>query len=64
MMSLSLGGPVVIPGATNNGASSISQALDIAVESGIVTVVAIVAMEPIATAPSLSRTMQRIKAAQ
>ena len=41
VMSLSLGGPVVIPGATNNGASSISQALDIAVESGIVTVVAI-----------------------
>ena len=41
VMSLSLGGPVVIPGATNNGASSISQALDVAVESGIVTVVAI-----------------------
>ena len=41
VMSLSLGGPVVIPGATNDGASSISQALDIAVESGIVTVVAI-----------------------
>jgi len=41
VMSLSLGGPVVIPGATNDGASSISQALDIAVEAGIVTVVAI-----------------------
>jgi len=41
VMSLSLGGPVVIPGATNDGASSISQALDVAVESGIVTVVAI-----------------------
>ena len=41
VMSLSLGGPVVIPGATNNGASSISQALDVAVEAGIVTVVAI-----------------------
>ncbi|MED6305781.1 MAG: S8 family serine peptidase [Candidatus Thermoplasmatota archaeon] len=41
VMSLSLGGPVVIPGATNNGGSSISQALDVAVESGIVTVVAI-----------------------
>ena len=41
VMSLSLGGPVVIPGATNNGASSISRALDIAVEAGIVTVVAI-----------------------
>ena len=41
VMSLSLGGPIVIPGATNNGGSSISQALDIAVEAGIVTVVAI-----------------------
>ena len=41
VMSLSLGGPVVIPGATNNGASSISRALDVAVEAGIVTVVAI-----------------------
>ena len=41
VMSLSLGGPVVIPGATNNGGSSISQALDVAVEAGIVTVVAI-----------------------
>ena len=41
VMSLSLGGPIVIPGATNNGASSISQALDVAVEAGIVTVVAI-----------------------
>ena len=40
-MSLSLGGPIVIPGATNNGDSSISQALDVAVEAGIVTVVAI-----------------------
>ena len=36
-----MGGPVVIPGATNNGASSISRALDVAVEAGIVTVVAI-----------------------
>ena len=41
VMSLSLGGPIVIPGATNNGDSSISQALDVAVEAGIVTVVAI-----------------------
>ena len=41
VMSLSLGGPVVIPGATNTGSSSISQALDVAVEAGIVTVVAI-----------------------
>ena len=41
VMSLSLGGPIVIPGATNNGGSSISQALDVAVEAGIVTVVAI-----------------------
>ena len=41
VMSLSLGGPIVIPGATNNGESSISQALDVAVEAGIVTVVAI-----------------------
>ena len=41
VMSLSLGGPVVIPGATNDGQSSISQALDAAVESGIVTTVAI-----------------------
>jgi len=41
VMSLSLGGPIVIPGATNTGDSSISQALDIAVEAGIVTVVAI-----------------------
>ena len=41
VMSLSLGGPVVIPGATNTGSSSISQALDIAVEAGIITVVAI-----------------------
>ena len=41
VMSLSLGGPVVIPGATNTGSSSISRALDVAVEEGIVTVVAI-----------------------
>ena len=41
VMSLSLGGPIVIPGFTNNGESSISQALDVAVEAGIVTVVAI-----------------------
>ena len=41
VMSLSLGGPVVIPGATNTGSSSISQALDVAVDAGIVTVVAI-----------------------
>ncbi len=41
VMSLSLGGPVVIPGATNDGQSSISQALDTAVENGIVTTVAI-----------------------
>ncbi|MEC8877918.1 MAG: S8 family serine peptidase, partial [Candidatus Thermoplasmatota archaeon] len=41
VMSLSLGGPVTIPGATNDGQSSISQALDTAVASGIVTVVAI-----------------------
>jgi len=41
VMSLSLGGPITIPGATNDGASSISQALDVAVESGLVTVVAI-----------------------
>ncbi len=41
VMSLSLGGPVVIPGATNDGQSSISRALDNAVENGIVTTVAI-----------------------
>jgi len=41
VMSLSLGGVVTIPGATNTGSSSISQALDTAVEAGIVTVVAI-----------------------
>ena len=41
VMSLSLGGVITIPGATNTGSSSISQALDTAVEAGIVTVVAI-----------------------
>ena len=41
VMSLSLGGVITIPGATNTGSSSISQALDAAVEAGIVTVVAI-----------------------
>ncbi len=40
VMSLSLGGPVTIPGATNDGQSSISRALDNAVENGIVTLVA------------------------
>ena len=41
VMSLSLGGPLTLPVATNNGESAISQALDVAVDSGIVTVVAV-----------------------
>ncbi len=41
VMSLSLGGPITIPGATNDGNSAVSQALDDAVEDGIVTTVAV-----------------------
>lgn len=41
VMSMSLGGVFVIPGATNDGSSAASQAADAAVEAGIVTTIAV-----------------------
>lgn len=41
VMSMSLGGVLVIPGATNDGSSAASQAADDAVEAGIVTIIAV-----------------------
>ena len=41
VMSMSLGGVFVIPGATNDGSSAASQAADVAVEAGIVTTIAV-----------------------
>jgi subtilisin family serine protease len=41
VMSMSLGGVLVIPGATNDGSSAASQAADTAVEAGIVTTIAV-----------------------
>jgi len=41
VMSISLGGAITIPGATNDGNSVVSQAVDRAVEAGIVAAVAV-----------------------
>jgi len=41
VMSMSLGGVLVVPGATNDGSSAASQAADDAVEAGIVTTIAV-----------------------